>query len=249
MEDDKRRFGLLLNFLKRNEQFKNYWEHMADNIGKEISFGKFRENPFFYENMIYHWLWFGGEPFNIDLDEAYERLKRQTGAASKFCLSDKIDDIRRFIDGISHQTKDNSLQNIDQFVKTLKSNICRRDDFYIKIDLTNDYSMKEITHKIQDIIKKEKEERYYHLLSITKGNAIRKARRVGLDELERYLLVYDTREVIVRGKKNTWRNVYEIINQKMDYTEEKRQRLLRDYSKAKEIIRKSIDCQDIRYFP
>ena len=67
--------------------------------------------------------------------------------------------------------------------------------------------------------------------------------------MERYLLVYDTREVIVRGKKNTWRNVYEIINQKMDYTEEKRQRLLRDYSKAKEIIRKSIDCQDIRYFP
>lgn len=236
--DDERRFKLFFEYLKRNEQYKKFTLWVKNNFDEEIfDLSEVKKSPYFYKNYLAHWVTFGtvGQKGYRD----YRKIKWYTSTHG-INLSREIDDIvKQCTDMLGKPFFEKMPAN--HVISMLKENLYKSPDaLYIRIHVDTDYSLKEITEEIKDIVKKEREKR--------KHQDVRK-RKSGLDELQRYLIVYDTRETLVNGKKTRWENVHKQMNPNRKYTEEKRLQLLSDYRKAKSIISDSIECYDPRHFP
>ena len=236
--DDERRFELFFEYLKRNEKYKKFTQWVKNNFDEErFNLSEINKCPYVYEDYLCHWVIFGRPSGK----KSYTDYKKQKPfrCAREINLSHEIDAIEKWYDEIFIKPF-KKLQG-DRVASIIKENLCfPPEDIYIKVDINSDYSLKEITEEVKDIVKKEKEKR--------KLQDVRK-RKAGLDELQRYLIVYDTRETMINGKKTRWESVHEQMNPSGPYTEEKRLQLLSDYRKAKLIINNSIECHDPRDFP
>lgn len=231
----KRKFELFFNYLKRNEQYKKCWNWFTEPFNKDRDFlHVLKNNPHKYDLFSLHIIMFGNPFLNQDINNRYQGYKDNLLGKGEFNLSNEIDKLKLYASIIPGKKL-----TADQFINLIKENLCKRDDFYIKINVNSNFSIKEITTTIRDIIKKERK--------IRKIQNARK-RNVGLDELQRYLTVYDTRETIINGKKRTWPSVHERLYPKEEYNTN-RLKLISDRKKAVRIINNSIKCDDPREFP
>lgn len=247
-KDRKRRFKLFFEYLKRNSQYQKCWKWVTNNFNEnKFDVSELKNNPYNYETFLMHWVIFG-KPFeNIDIALTYQKYKSAPlSPAYIFNLEKETQNLKELFEGMNGMIPIEL--TVENFILAIKETLCRKDNFYVKIDIDSNYSLKEITAEVQDIVKKEREKR--KIQNIRKRNA-------GLDELQRYLTVYDTRETIINGKKRTWKEVHKIVYpiftkhniDLFDWSEKARLQLNHDYNNAKLIIKNSIKCDDPREFP
>ena len=241
--ESKKRFILFVEYLNRNEKYKKCWQWWTDNFDKKNVFllDSLRKKPYHYANFLTHLSMLGNPSSNIELQ--YQRYKNFIlTPAVKFNLKQEINDLNKLIKCWSNEETPYKLPSgkltVDKFIKAIESRLCEKDDYYIRVYINSDFSIDEITAAVSKIITEERKKR----------NIQARQRKSGLDDVQRYLKVYDARETIIDGKKNKWENVNALIYPK-DSFEKKRLSLLSDNRLAKRIINNSIKCYGPRNFP
>lgn len=245
--DRKRRFKLFFEYLSRNKQYQDCWQWWKDNFDeKKFDLSALKKNPYHYDSFLYHWAIFGNPLENINIAERYNNYENKGfKCANKINLSQEIDRTEKLYNDC-FKIPFKNLQ-AERVINIIKENLCEPEVFYIKIDIDSNYSIKEITSIVEDIIKRER-----------KIRNIQKARKRNdeLDKLERCLKIYDTRETIINRKRMAWRKVYERtfqlyknLNLEESFTPEAKETLHKDNKKAIAIINNSIKCDDPREFP